>query len=134
MNDTTLLLAIGAGSLAGILCGQQLSEQLLARIAARTARRVRDLRCVLGCGRIGSLLTALPTFFFAFLLPRHIGPDDGGWLYLLESTGLLGAGLVAAALLAASLPLGAALGALTGKGIVGIARDAHDAHSADRPV
>lgn len=131
MNDTTLLLAIGAGSLAGILYGQQLSEQLLARILGRTARRMREVRCVLCCGRIGSLLTALPTFFLTFLLPGRIGLAEHNWAQLLQSTGLIGIGVLTAVLLTASLPLGAALGALTGRGIAGFTRDAHPA---DRPA
>lgn len=131
MNDTALFLAIGAGSLAGILYGQQLSEQVLARIVARSARRVRELRCVFCCGRIGSLLTALPTFFLAFILPRHFNATSNGLSSLMEPTAVLGVGLVTAALLAASLALGAALGAITGRGIASITRDTHPA---DRPI
>lgn len=131
MNDTALFLAIGAGSLAGILYGQQLSEHVLARIVAGSARRVRELRCVFCCGRIGSLCTALPTFFLAFLLPRHLNLASPGLSGMMEPTAVVGIGLVTAALLAASLALGATLGAITGKGIASITRDANPA---DRPI
>jgi hypothetical protein len=125
MIDTPLFLAIAAGSLAGILYGQRLSERILARVAARNGRRLRELRCVFCCGRVGGLLTALPTFILAFSLPQHLAALPAGLLYL---PGVASIGVLTAALLTAALVLGASLGAAAGKAIASFSRDSHPAN------
>jgi hypothetical protein len=132
MNDTAVFLAIGTGTLAGILYGQKMSEQLLTGIVAKMDRRIRELRCVFLCGRVGSLLTALPTFFLIFVLPHHFNTDPHGVPGILGPMFALGIGLLAATLLAGTLILGAAVGAAAGKGIATITRDTHPANHPPR--
>lgn len=128
MNDTSLFLAIAAGGLAGILYGQQLSEQILARVACGARCRLRELRCVFCCGRVGGLLAALPTLVLAFFLPQYLTTLPLGWFPPTGLTTLAAVGLLTAALLAASLALGAILGAATGKGIANYTRDTDPAN------
>jgi len=127
MNDTALFFAIGTGTIAGIFYGQQLSEHILKHLVTRADHRIRELRCVFCCGRLGSLAAALPTFFLVFFLPHHFNADIGALSAPPEPVIALGMAALAAALLAGSLALGAAVGALTGKGIVMITRETHPA-------
>lgn len=125
MIDTPLFLAIAVGSLAGMLYGQRLSERLLGRVVARSDRQRRELRCMFCCGRLGGLLTALPTFVLAFFLPQHLAVLPAGLAHL-PAVGAIG--LLTAAFLTLALVVGAGLGAAAGKALASFSRDTHPAN------
>jgi hypothetical protein len=122
MENAALFLAIGVGALAGILIGQRGSDRILAASVLHGEQQIRELRCVLFCGRIGGFLAGLPTFVLVFLFAHHFGLDAS--LETVHTATLVTLGLSVAAILAVTLNLGAVLGILAGKGIAAIGRTA----------